>query len=138
MAYCTQQDLIDRFGEDEIIQLTDRADVGAVDATVVGLALADGFELINGYVGKVYNLPLALTPDLLVKLNADIARFYLYKDDPLETVRDAYKDAVKTLTDIAGGRVVLDVGGVEPSSNVSTVMISGPDRIFTRKTMEGF
>ena len=56
MTYALQQDLIDRFGESELIQLTDRTNVPPtdVDDVVVGRALADADGTIDGYIGKKY------------------------------------------------------------------------------------
>ncbi|KQQ85847.1 hypothetical protein ASF65_04740 [Aureimonas sp. Leaf324] len=80
MSYASLQDLIDRFGDRELIQLTDRTNrpASVIDQTVVGRALADADALIDGYVGKVHALPLAAVPPALVKTAADIARFYLH------------------------------------------------------------
>lgn len=138
--YATQQDLVARFGEQELIELTDRADppAGAIDATVVDQALADAEELINSYVGKRYDLPLAAVPGAVKRTAADLARFYLYKDDPLEAVRKSFEDAVKWLKDIAAGRADLDIAGEEPAPAEAQVRISSPDRVFSRDTLEGF
>jgi len=51
MSYCTLQDLRDRYGDDEIIQLTDRANIGTIDQTVVDRAIADADGEIDGFVG---------------------------------------------------------------------------------------
>jgi len=138
MTYATQQDLIDRFGNDELLQLADRDLDDAVDAAVVDGALADADELINTYIRKQYKLPLATAPDRLVKLAADIARYNLHEEVPTEHVTKAYDDALKFLKDIAAGRAELDVAGVEPEAQGDAVKISASDRVFTSDTMEGF
>ncbi|MTI11577.1 phage protein Gp36 family protein, partial [Sansalvadorimonas verongulae] len=50
MSYCDLAGLSARFGEDEIISLTDRADTGSVDTTVGQQALDDATEEINSYI----------------------------------------------------------------------------------------
>ena len=55
MRYATQKDMIDRFGEEDLITLTDRADrakppTGKIDAKVLNKALSDAADLIDGYL----------------------------------------------------------------------------------------
>lgn len=140
MPYATLQDLIDRFGEDELIALTDRADppAGAIDAEVVAAALASADAQIDGYVGSRYDLPLTATPPLLNDLACDLARYRLFKDIPTEVVIKNHDDAMKTLRDIAAGRASLDIGGSEPAAAGDGPRISAPDRIFTSDTLKGF
>ena len=137
MAYATEQDLIDRFGTDELLEIADRDDDQVIDTTVVAKALEDAGELIDGYVGKRYDLPLSSTPPRLVKLAADIARYFLYKDSPTEAVEKAYDDAVAFLRDVAAGKAVLDISGSEPAPAGDEILTSGPDRVFTSDTLEG-
>lgn len=58
MNYATPQDLIDRFGERELVQLTD-PDLLAVNTAAVQRALDDAQAYLDGFVGRVYALPLA-------------------------------------------------------------------------------
>ncbi|MBP6543227.1 MAG: DUF1320 family protein, partial [Piscinibacter sp.] len=50
MTYATQADMVARFGETEIVQLTDRVNMPpvAVDAAVLGLALESADAEIDG------------------------------------------------------------------------------------------
>lgn len=141
MSYASQQDLIDRFGEIELIELTDRADpsTGLIDANVVSLALADADAEINSYVAVRYKVPLAPIPPRVIKVACDIARKHLYKDAPLDEVTDNYKAAVAALRDISKGVAELDVAGLEPAADTtgSPQLNSGP-QIFNKNTMGGF
>ena len=140
MPYAVQQDLVDRFGSAELIDLTDRADppAGAIDATVLGKALDDADELIDSYIANRYDLPLATVPAALVKIAADIASYYLFSDSPTEQVRDAFEDAVKLIKDISAGRAKLDVAGAEPAREGSTIKTSAPARVFTETNLKSF
>jgi phage gp36-like protein len=142
MTYCTKQDLIDRFSERELIQLTDRTNSPAstIDDTPVNRALADAEGLADGYIGKVYTLPLATVPAVLTKLVADIARFYLHgegveKDSPIRT---NYTDAVAYLVNVSRGLVQLtDVtsGETPPAAGSGQVQIQAPGRVFSRDSL---
>ncbi|HJW81951.1 MAG TPA: DUF1320 domain-containing protein, partial [Acidiferrobacterales bacterium] len=107
MPYVTQQKLIDRFGETEMIQLTDRNNAGTVDAAVLDQAIADAGAEIDGYLAGRYQLPLAVTPSILVLYAGDIARYRLYDDGATEEVRKRYEDAIKFLRLAAEGKVRL-------------------------------
>ncbi len=143
MNYVTQQDLIDRFGEPELVQLTDRTNRPAttIDATTVARHIADAESMIDGYLGKVYALPLATVPPVLVKIAADLARYFLHgpsaeKDGAVER---AYRDARAWLNDVAGGAVVIENAGVIPSqAGGGRIQTSAPDRVFTRDSMGEF
>lgn len=109
MAYCTQQDLIDRFGEDELVQLTDRANAGVIDEAVLTQAIGDAGAEIDGYLGGRYTLPLATVPVVLKRLACDIARYNLYDEAASEQVTRRYDGAVNFLRMVARGDISLGV-----------------------------
>lgn len=112
MPYCTKQNLIDRFGEEELIQLTDRENLGAIDDSVLDAALADADEEIDGKLAVRYRLPLATVPPRLVRMACDIARHSLYADNPTATVVDRYNSALDYLRAVAAGKEqLLNQGG---------------------------
>lgn len=139
MTYATQQDLVDRFGESELIQLTDRSESGVVDAAVVTRALADADAEINGYLTARYTLPLATVPEVLVRVASDIARYYLFGDAMIETVKDRYENAIKLLKGVSSGLVDLGVAvNQTPISSTGSVKVSAPDRVFDSATLAGY
>ena len=138
MDYCTQQDLIDRFGDSELIQLTDKTNMppSTIDAVTVDRALSDAAGLIDSYLGKLYRLPLTVVPPILTKMAADIARYFLYGKAAEDTVTNAYKDAVNWLTNVSKGLIAIDAEGVAPAqAGGGQVQSSGPKRIFTRDSL---
>jgi len=87
MAYCTIQDLIDRFGQKEIIQLSDRSNpkTNAVNTTLVQAKIDDGcaeMDLILSCCYDICELKNLQTSGyefpVLKHWNADIARKHLY------------------------------------------------------------
>ena len=52
--YCHEQDLIDRFGEIEIAQLTNRSGVEVIDDSVLGRAQDDADAEFDGYLARRY------------------------------------------------------------------------------------
>ena len=92
MIYASLADMVERFGEQELIQSTDRDFTGQINAQAVGRALADATACADGYLGRIYQLPLrgcavpptapgiALTfvpPPVLTRMVCDLARYYL-------------------------------------------------------------
>lgn len=139
MAYSTLQDLITRFSERRLIQLTDRFDPPAevIDETVTAEALKHADDLIDGYVRGVYSLPFAAVPPMLNGLAADIAYFRLFQE-PTEEARKRYEDALRTLRDISSGKIKLPVeGGADAPSRPDVLRIQSEPRIFSRSKMSG-
>lgn len=142
MTYATQQDLIDRFGELELVQRTDRENIPptTIDDVVVAKALADADAEINGYIAARYALPLTLVPASLVKRASDMARYFLHGEAASEAIRTAYEDAVKWLTNVSKGVVQLGLtaAGDATSSATGGPQISAQPPTFNRQTLEDF
>lgn len=140
MTYASQQNLIDRFGEDELIQLTDRDNLGAIDAAVVARALADADAEINGYLSTRYTLPLSPVPAVLEKLACDIARYQLFENAVTEIVKQRYENAIRFLKDVVAGKVTLGVdGNGDTAATISnSVQISSTTPVFRRSESDGF
>lgn len=135
MTYCTSQNLIDRFGESELIQLTDRDNLGVIDAGVLAQAIADADAEINGYLAA-YPLPLAIVPANLTRIACDIARYHLYDDQLVEPVAARYTSAIKYLEKIAAGKIQLgpDSTGTVDVKTGDDVTFQSADSVFGRGT----
>lgn len=123
MIYATRIDMTQRFGERELIDLTDRDDTGQIGAAVLARAMDDAQATVDGYIGKLYRLPLAgclkpatavgaaptyVSPPMLTRLACDLARYYLYTDLPDEhEVSRRHKQAMAELKSIAEGKTQL-------------------------------
>ena len=162
-VYATVDDLIDRFGEAEMIGLTD-PDNTAVQSARAQRKLDDAHALANGYVGMAYRLPLAgcakpapqpgnpqavetVAPPLLARLVCDIARYYLYDDKCTDEVLKRYEQAKQELLHISQGKATLACpwGGVagdplsaDPQAGGCEVGYSFPPRQMTDETLRGF
>lgn len=139
MPYATQQNIVDRFGEAEILRVADRDQDGAIDAGVMAKALADADAEIDSYIGKIYALPLATVPARVVDLAQDIALYKLYASNPPEDVVRRYKDALAFLVNVSKGLAVLPgLDGASPAPSGTGVGLSAPDRVFTRDTLKDY
>lgn len=124
MMYATVQDIVDRFGEQEMIQLTD-PEIVSVQVAKAQRAIDDAQAFADAFVGRAYRLPLpgcskptplpgdagAVTyvpPPQLTRIVCDVARYYLYTAlAPEHEVYLRYKAAERELQAIADGKAVL-------------------------------
>lgn len=122
MPYAELQDLIDRYGEDQVIVAADHDGDGTPDTAVVDQALADADAEIDAYIGDRYQLPMQSVPPILVRLAADIAfhRLSPEADVATEHRKRRYDDAVALLRRIAKGEASLGMPetpkGVAPAT----------------------
>lgn len=142
MTYAVQQDLIDRFGATELIQLTDRTNMppSTIDGVVVGRALADADGVIDGYIGKQFDLPLSVVPPVLTKVAADLARYYLHGEaaDKDSIVSRNFATALSWLKDVSKGLVSIDDQGETPEQAGGGAIRANPStRVFRRDTLKG-
>lgn len=142
--YADLDDLKTLCGDEELIQLTDRADPpsGEINTAVTAAALTAATHVIDGYVGAQYQLPLSSSVPLLTDLACDIARYRLYKTAATDQVRQRFEDAIKTLVGISKGLVKLPIadpvaGSAEPAGRSDVMTIQSEERIFTRSRMRG-
>lgn len=142
MAYCTLDQLIDRYGRDMIVALTDRAPVptGDVDTAVVDRAIAGADAVIDGYIGARYVLPLAAVPALIAEIAQAITLWKLHLTEPNPKVKADHDAALRQLSDISRGTIrIPDATGIEPAAaGAEGVLVVDRDRDFTAETMKGF
>lgn len=131
--YCTQEQLINWFGEQELIQRTDREPfVGVINQTVLDEAIATAERKIDGYLRSVYPLPLAdavITSSGLPEICGDIVRGILFKGIENEQVRIAYKDAIAWLKDVQAKRVTLGATDETVAETGTVAVYNGVSRV---------
>lgn len=106
--YADRAALEARFGAGEVAELLSRfVDGGDVDAALAS-QLAEVDSLMDSYLRAAHKLPLRAVPEVLRGIACDIARYRLYQE-PTATVSERHASAMRTLRDIADGRVRLGV-----------------------------
>lgn len=132
MPYCSLQDLIDEFGETELIQLTDEVGSGAINTATIDKAVARADRKINRYLASRADLPLA--NDDIVDLACDIARYYLFANGAPEIVKDRFSDAVKELEKMANRKIaVADTAGSVPEPASADITFQSAPSVFGRQ-----
>lgn len=119
-------------------QLTDRDNdiTGEIRPEVVARHIESAESIANSYLATVYKLPLPFAPNALKIHVADIARYYLYDEQPTDIVRERYLMAIEWFKDVAKGVVYL---GFEDSTNPGTtpciVSVQGGPQVFNDNIM---
>lgn len=122
MTILTPTDLLERFGERELAERTDREHYATVDLAVVERAIADAEADINAYLAPVGLVGID-PPKALVIKGCDIARYYLYDDGAPEIVIERYKTAIAWLKDVMRHPQMLKSDA--SSSNSAQEIVSG-------------
>lgn len=129
MAYCSYNDLVLAFGENEVVNMLDRDRDGSEDDGVADDGIAFASDLIDGYLRERYSLPISSVPRNLVGVACDIARYRYYQDQPTDLVVMRYQAALDWLRDVSKGIVNIEIID-EPISNF--IASSTPEQVFTR------
>jgi phage gp36-like protein len=119
MAYAAESDLVAKYGEQEIADISDKSGAGSLDSVVVAAALTDADHEINGYLASRYTVPLLVVPTLIKRIACDITRYRLYDNRPQDEVRQRFDDAIRWLRRVADGEVILladDGTSLEPKT----------------------
>jgi len=129
MPYASQQDLINRVGEDELLVAADRDRDGVIDSAVVEGALEDASAEIDSYLAQVYALPLPSVPRLINRLACDIAfhRLSPEADTATEYRRSRYDEAVSLLKKLAKREITLGMPQA-PTARTQPSIASAPRR----------
>lgn len=134
MAYCTQQDLIDRFSEAELIQLTDVDNLGVINTVTVSRALADTDAEIDGYLAGRYNLPFTTPITTINQKACDIARFYLHARKVPEAVQKRYDAVIRYFEQVAKGAIKLPIAATDTAQiTVNETVMTSSKNVFARR-----
>src|SRR6202451_3646989 len=137
MSYATPQDMINRYPNRDLVQLTNEAPTATtINTAPITQALGDASAEIDGYIEGRFTLPLTDPPAVLNRLATDIAMYRMQALRPLHDLEDArkrYEDAVAMLKQVAAGELtlVLSADGQEPPTAKDEENVQGPNRVFS-------
>ncbi|MBL4797642.1 MAG: DUF1320 domain-containing protein [Oleispira sp.] len=128
--YCTVDGLIERFGESELLQLSDEQNTGVLNTVVIDKAITDASNEIDSFLIGRYELPLTEVPSFVEGYACDMARYRLWDDGALDQVTARYKTAIKYWRDISTGVLRL-YGTTETGENLVEMESATP--VFTTR-----
>ncbi|HDR0739291.1 gp436 family protein [Pasteurella multocida] len=135
--YATINDFISRVGEFQVMELTDRENIGEVNQAVLTIALSDSSSQIDGYLVGRYKLPLKTIPQNLTRICCDLTRYRLASMSDVsitEEIIERYKLSLRELESIASGKVSLGIAEDEQASTGENTVIftNVANRVFSR------
>lgn len=137
MTYATVDAMKNKFGEQELIQLTDNEEPYqyAINMTKLDSAMNEANSEIDAYVGTRYSLPLQVIPPFLVNIACNLARYYAVTGDVTENdpIKNRYESSIKTLSKISKGELTLGgspAGESAPVQTANTVIFNRGRRDF--------
>ena len=138
MQYFTQLEVQNYVGEENLVNLTDDDDDGAVDAAVFNTIRKNVQEEIDGYCEGRYDVPFSQVPRLIKIIAIRLFIAELYKRRTLELPESVEQDltnARRNLEMISKGQIALTASSSNKSSS-SKIQYSNGQRRFSyeRKT----
>ena len=122
--YATAVAMQRKFGERELIQLTDTEQPyqNVINMEKLNAAMQEANSEIDAYVGSRYALPLHIIPPFLVEIGCNLARYYAVTGDLSENdpIKNRYESSIKTLTKISKGELTLGSSPAGESKPVQT------------------
>jgi phage gp36-like protein len=141
MPYANKQDMIERFGEAELIENSNKGQAAtSIKDSSLNLALSDADAEINAYLAVRYVLPLANPPAILVNLACQIARYNLFGPAVTDEVRDRYRNAAAFLKNVSDGKATLGpaADSTVPPASGDSPKFSKPDPVFTKNSLKDY
>lgn len=119
----TQDDLIARFGEEEMAALSDHERGTTLNPEVIARAIADAEAEVASYLAPV-GLANITPPKALIIKACDIARYYLHQDGAEGIVKERYEYAIRWLKDVMRNPAMLTgMGDTTPAAPASGVEV---------------
>jgi phage gp36-like protein len=141
MAYAAVRDMIERFGQAEMIRLTtaDGAQMVAVNEEPILRALDDASAIIDTWLRKRYRMPLTVAPPEIRRACCILARYDLSTGEqrnPSEQIIEERKETMTWLRAIGTGTALLDLAEVTISDqSYATQQSRSP--VYGTETVQG-
>jgi phage gp36-like protein len=141
MTYATKDDLVARFGNEELTLIAPGNGPETTDDNKIITALLDASDEADTFLSERYKTPLVSAPNILIAAVCDIARYRLYTHQSTEEVTERYMKRIAWLERVVTGKAglgLLENATEETSLNAKYATKESADRIFTRESLDGF
>ena len=132
--YATLEDLRARYGDDELIQISDLDGAAdAIDAGRVERAISVATDQVESYLRKRYTVPLTTVPVSIVEAVCVLARHWLASNGrtmPTEQMNRERDAQLRWLRDLASGLTSLEGASEVKASPGAAARVSDRERRF--------
>ncbi|WP_336033386.1 DUF1320 domain-containing protein [Acinetobacter bereziniae] len=133
MSYVTVETMKAKFGEQELIQLTDNEEPYqyVINLPKLNSAIDEANSEVDAYVGSRYPLPLHPIPPFLANIACNLARYYAVTGDLAENdpIKMRFESSIKTLTKISEGKLTL---GGSPAGESKPIQSASNNVVFAK------
>ncbi len=105
IAYCTEHDMIYRFGEEELIHVSNEDNLCNLSGDKLYKAIAEASIEMDTHLTKY--LPQITGHPSLIRIACNIARYHLYGDAVTEHIKKHYIHSINFLKHISKGDISL-------------------------------
>jgi phage gp36-like protein len=154
MSYAQVTDMQARYPNRDLVQLTNEDPTQTtVNSTFLTTFLSDASDEIDAYLEARFALPLTNPPDILTRINCELAMFHLQALRPIHDLayaKEAYEKNIAFLKEVSDGKRTLGLnaateeGPADPNPAVVMDLNNAggpqdvPQRVFSRGTLKGF
>lgn len=145
--YCTTDDLLTLMSKKDLIVLSNQSQLSAqsINTTLVEQLIREKSEVIDGFVGSNYPLPLPTNPPLLRTICKELVycelyRFGNYSDvQKSQVIESRDKKSMNLLQDIASGKIKLTFESeITVEKESALPRFSSSVKTFTVEFLKGF
>ncbi len=118
--------------------------VAAADAALARVAatIADAEQIVDGYIGARYALPLSPVPPICKSWVRALVRYALNQsrisDERTDPIARDRRDAIRVLESVAAGKFSLGASDPVVNSSGGDVQFVTPGRVFTADTLRDY
>lgn len=128
-----------RFEERDLRELSDDDNSGTLDVARINLALESADALIVSYIAARHKDAAAFAGNaILTDVACDYAFARLYRSNMPDWVAERRKGVIRTLTDIAAGKIKLDGGEEIAAPRPDAINIHSDRQNFGRDNLGGY
>ena len=117
--YASQDDIVELYGIDLLVRVSDLDKDGVPDPDVVQRGLQGADDIINAYLSAQYTIPVVPTPGSIKTAAIDIAVYRMAIGRAMRTdeMRVRYEDALMLLDKISKGQIGLGLPPVDSNGD---------------------
>ena len=131
--YCTKDELILRYGEKLLMQLTDHENAGIINDDLLTMTIADATNEIDSFFHMQYALPFSETPENVRRIACDLVLYRLYNNNVTELMQKRHEEDFKILSMYASGELKLFSAVESPTPNsVGNPVMTSSTPVFGR------
>lgn len=135
--YANKSTIIKRFGDKDLIELTDKNATGEINLDSLNNAIKDADAIVNSALQKQFETPINPTPHIIEMIANDIAFSRLFTRNRPEIINTMLSEALEKLEQISKGEISINDTYSSPTHK-QKVSIDSQPRNFSKSILKQF